>query len=76
MKHAGIQKQPDTAQSNGATQQKCFICDHAIAVRWFCRIPRDGEFIVLCSPSCAQRYFDSLPQSDSHNGRKQERQTR
>ena len=39
---------------------KCFTCDKEIADGgWFCRLPRGGTRIVLCSPGCAIRYFDA-----------------
>ena len=46
-------------QMNGAAEQKCFICGKALGNGWFCRIPRDGKLIVLCSPSCAMRFYEA-----------------
>ncbi len=47
-----------------AAQQKCLVCNKEIMDGyWFCRIPRKEEpAVVLCSPKCALRYFDSLCQ--------------
>jgi ribosomal protein L24E len=55
--------------ANGA-QQKCFVCHKNIADdRWFCRVPRDGRRIVLCSTKCALRYFDTeQPNTDPNSG--------
>jgi hypothetical protein len=49
-----------TVIGDGATEQKCFVCGKAVGDGWFCRIPRDGKRIVLCSPSCAMRFFENL----------------
>jgi hypothetical protein len=54
-------------QINGVAEQKCFICGKALGDAWFCRIPHDGKRIVLCSPFCAHRYFDSITQRNSRN---------
>jgi hypothetical protein len=45
-----------------AARQKCFACDKEIGDGYcFCKIPRKKEpTVVLCSPRCALRYFDSL----------------
>jgi hypothetical protein len=50
---------PFTAVDVGAAEQKCFVCGKEITDGWFCRIPRDGGRIVLCSPSCAMRFFEN-----------------
>jgi hypothetical protein len=70
MKHSGTQTTGGEvpAQNDGAAELKCFICGKAPGHGWFCRIPRDGKPIVLCSPFCAYRYFDSLTQGNSRNG--------
>lgn len=56
--YAQANAQPDL----DAARQKCFVCDKEIGDgHWFCRIPRKEETaVVLCSPGCALRYFDSL----------------
>jgi hypothetical protein len=69
IEHTGVQSRTDTAHRNGAAQEKCFVCGRVIAASWFCRIPRDGKQVVLCSAFCAYRYFDSLSQANSQNGR-------
>jgi hypothetical protein len=46
-----------TVIGDGAAEQKCFVCGKEVGDGWFCRIPRDGKRIVLCSPSCAIRFF-------------------
>jgi hypothetical protein len=50
-------------------QQKCFACDKAIVDGgWFCKIPsEEKQPVLLCSPRCALRYFDSLrPTTNGH----------
>jgi hypothetical protein len=48
-------------QGEDTGQQKCFVCHKVIAAGgWFCRIPRPEKPIVLCRPSCALHYFDTL----------------
>jgi hypothetical protein len=43
------------------TRQKCFVCETEIVDgRSFCKVNRESEKVVLCSPRCALRYFDSL----------------
>ena len=47
---------------------RCFVCDKRLADgQWFCRLPEDFNAadmsqrkILLCSSSCAFRYFASL----------------
>ena len=52
---------PDTVRGDDAAKQKCFVCGKEIADgAWFCRVPHGAKRIVLCSPSCALRYFDTL----------------
>jgi hypothetical protein len=48
-----------TVIGDGAAEQKCFVCGKEVGDGWFCRIPRDGKRIVLCSPSCAIRFFEN-----------------
>jgi hypothetical protein len=61
MKHSGTQTTGGDApvQNDGAAEQKCFICGKALGNGWFCRIPHDGKRIVLCSPSCAMRFYEA-----------------
>jgi DNA-binding NarL/FixJ family response regulator len=50
---------------DGKTRQACAHCRADIVDgHWFCRLPGDREHALLCSPSCALRYFDR-----SHVGR-------
>jgi len=47
----------------GRTDQenRCFVCEKQIAAGdWFCRVPRLGGRVALCSSWCALRYFDNL----------------
>jgi hypothetical protein len=44
---------------NGETRQACAHCRAEIVdSEWFCRLPGDKEPTLLCSSSCALRYFD------------------
>ncbi len=54
--------QANALSSADTVHQKCFVCEKEIVDgRWFCRIPRKEEpVVVLCSPRCALGYFESL----------------
>jgi hypothetical protein len=54
--------QTNAQPSVDAAEQKCFVCDKEIGDGSpFCKIPRDEKpLVLLCSPRCALRYFDSL----------------
>lgn len=46
--------------------KRCHVCDVDVSSGWFARIPRGEETVLLCSPECAMRYFESLsPAEDS-----------
>jgi hypothetical protein len=45
--------------NDGGAEQKCFTCGKGGVAVWFCRLPHNGVRIVLCSPSCAMRFFES-----------------
>jgi hypothetical protein len=40
--------------------EQCHVCGVDVSNGWFARIPHGAETILLCSPKCAMRYFDSL----------------
>jgi hypothetical protein len=60
---------------NGKARQKCFVCDREIVDGpWFCKIPHEKKpIVVLCCPTCALSYFDSL--HPAANGDEQDRAT-
>jgi len=42
-------------------EHRCFVCEKEIADgNWFCRVPRQGARVALCSSWCALRYFDNV----------------
>src|SRR5262249_34936575 len=44
---------------NGEMHQTCARCQAEIVDgHWFCRLPGNARPTLLCSPSCALRYFD------------------
>jgi len=46
---------------NGEMRPTCAHCRAEIVDgQWFCRLPADKELTLLCSSSCALRYFDRL----------------
>ncbi len=63
IQHAGM------ARVNDPGQLKCAVCNSEVADdRWFCRIPGETKRIVLCSPSCALRHFEtSYPKMNGHD---------
>jgi hypothetical protein len=54
--------QVDSPTSVDSALQKCHVCDKEIGdAPRFCRILRQEKpAVVLCSPRCALRYFDTL----------------
>ena len=54
-------RQAGTTPQDDNKPQKCFVCGKEVpAGGWFCRIPREEDKIVLCSPLCALGYFDAF----------------
>lgn len=46
--------------------KRCRVCGVDVSTGWFARIPLGEETVLLCSPECGMRYFDSLsPTGDS-----------
>ena len=59
----------EAIQRNGEARPSCFVCQAKIADnQWFCRLPQNGNgdahaesgSILLCSPRCALRHFETL----------------
>lgn len=43
-----------------AEPKRCHVCGKDVSSGWFARI-RDGSgWVLLCSPGCAMRYYDSV----------------
>jgi len=46
--------------------KRCHVCGKDVSSGWFARILAAGNWIVLCSPACAMRYYNSAhPEKDT-----------
>lgn len=45
---------------NEPNAERCHVCGKDVSSGWFARIRRREEWILLCSPACAIRCYDSV----------------
>jgi len=65
---------PGASQRNGDGRPSCLVCRaEIVGNQWFCRLPQNGNgnghsenlTILLCSPRCALRHFETLRPRDN-----------
>ena len=39
---------------------RCHVCGKTLSSGWFAKLRRGEEWILLCSPGCSMRYYDSM----------------